>query len=134
MNFLLLGCGAIAVMIFFRSKGLPGIMRFVLSAAVVIAVSALWQPESFEQKVARLAAPPTPPHEATGCSASQRAIEARLKAPSSAKWIDCVSTTSGGVQTVRLSVDAQNAYGAMLRSHWVTTVRGNNVESVTQNK
>lgn len=72
------------------------------------------------------------PHSQTGCATSRRAIEAKLKSPGSAKWVDCNSTTSAGVQTVTLSVDSQNSLGALIRSQWVTTVRDNRVESVTQ--
>ncbi len=74
------------------------------------------------------------PHAATGCSASRRAIAERLKSPSSAKWLDCRSTTSSGVQTVVTTVDSQNSFGAMLRTQWVTTVRNNTVESVVQSR
>lgn len=74
------------------------------------------------------------PHAATGCSASRRAISERLKSPSSAKWVDCHSTTSNGVQTVVTTVDSQNSFGAMLRTQWVTKVRNNTVESVTQSR
>lgn len=134
MNILLAFGAALAVIIFFRSKSLPWPLRIVLLVAVGIVVSALWQPETFEDRLARATASPTPsaPHEMTGCSASRREIEARLKAPSSADWVDCLSTTDAGVQTVRLTVDAQNAYGAKVRSRWVTTVRNNSVESVRQ--
>lgn len=71
-------------------------------------------------------------HSQTGCSASRRAIEAQLKAPSSAQWVDCNSTTSAGVQTVTLTVDSQNGFGAMIRSRWVTTVRNGSVETVNR--
>lgn len=74
------------------------------------------------------------PGPTTGCSASRRAIEARLKSPASAKWGDCNSTTAGGMQTVRLTVDSQNGFGAMIRSQWVTTVRDNAVLSVIQER
>jgi len=72
------------------------------------------------------------PHAFTGCSASKRAIEARLRSPGSAKWGDCSSTTSNDMQTVTLTVDSQNGFGALVRSQWVTKVRNNVVESVTQ--
>lgn len=74
------------------------------------------------------------PHAATGCSASRRAIADRLKSPSSAKWVDCHSTTSNDVQTVVTTVDSQNSFGAMLRTQWVTKVRNNTVESVVQSR
>lgn len=76
--------------------------------------------------------PAADPYDQTGCSASRRAIEARLRSPASAKWVSCRVTTTAGVQTVTLTVDSQNAMGALLRSEWVTTVRNNNVESITQ--
>lgn len=75
---------------------------------------------------------PSAPHEATGCSASKRAVTARLKAPSTAQFSDCYSTTADGVQTVTLTVDSQNGFGAMIRSKWVTKVRNNQVEQVGQ--
>ena len=72
------------------------------------------------------------PHAQTGCSAARRAVEARLRSPASAKWGDCHSTTRDGVQTVRVSVDSQNGFGALIRSEWMATVRNNSVESVVQ--
>ena len=72
------------------------------------------------------------PYDQTGCSASKRAVEARLKSPGSAKWVSCRVTTEAGVQTVTLAVDSQNAYGGLVRSEWITKVRNNNVESVGQ--
>ncbi len=134
MNLVLLGIGAVGIFFVMRTAALHGFWRVAISAFIAWLVFTYWQGESFEDKTARLAKPPDPPHEATGCSASRRAVEARLKSPSSAKWGDCFSTTAGGVQTVRLSVDSQNAMGAMLRSQWITTVRNNVVESVAQAK
>lgn len=72
------------------------------------------------------------PHSKTGCSASRRAVEERLRSPATAKMIDCSSTTSAGVQTVLVTIDAQNAFGAAVRTQWVAKVRDNTVESVTQ--
>lgn len=71
-------------------------------------------------------------HSQTGCSASRRAIEAKLVSPGSAKWVSCSSTTSAGVQTVILSVDSQNRSGGLIRSEWLTKVRDGTVESVGQ--
>lgn len=72
------------------------------------------------------------PYDQTGCSASKRAVTAKLKSPGSAKWVSCSVTTAAGVQTVLLAVDSQNAYGGLIRSEWMTRVRDNNVESVAQ--
>lgn len=72
------------------------------------------------------------PYDQTGCSASKRAVSAKLRSPGSAQWVSCRVTTSAGVQTVTLAVDSQNAMGGLIRSEWMTQVRNNNVESVAQ--
>ena len=72
------------------------------------------------------------PYDQTGCSASKRAVSAKLRSPGSAQWVSCRVTTSAGVQTVTLAVDSQNAAGGLVRSEWITQVRDNNVESVVQ--
>jgi hypothetical protein len=72
------------------------------------------------------------PHEQTGCSASRRAITGQLKSPGTAQWVDCHSTTAAGVQTVTVTVDSQNSYGALVRSRWVATVRDNTVERIAR--
>lgn len=74
------------------------------------------------------------PYDQTGCSASKRAVEARLRSPGSAKWVSCRVTTEAGVQTVALAVDSQNASGGLVRTEWLAKVRNNNVESVIQSR
>lgn len=74
------------------------------------------------------------PYDQTGCSASKRAVEARLRSPGSAKWVSCRVTTEAGAQTVRLEVDSQNASGGLVRSEWLAKVRNNTVESVAQSR
>ena len=72
------------------------------------------------------------PYDQTGCSASKRAVAAKLRSPGSANWISCRVTTAAGVQSVTLALDSQNGSGGLVRSEWLTKVRDNNVESVTQ--
>jgi len=93
------------------------------------------RPGSQPSESSKWAAPATAardPYDQTGCSASKRAIEAKLRSPGSAKWISCRVTTEAGVQTVMLAVDSQNASGGLVRSEWITKIRDNNVESVGQ--
>lgn len=72
------------------------------------------------------------PYDQTGCSASKRAVSAKLRAPGTANWVSCRVTTAAGVNSVTLTVDSQNASGGLVRTEWTTKVRDNNVESVTQ--
>lgn len=74
------------------------------------------------------------PYDQTGCSASRRAVEAKLRSPGSAKWVSCRVTTEAGTQTVILAVDSQNASGGLVRSEWMTKVRSNDVQSITQTR
>lgn len=104
--------------------------RMPFLAWVAMVIAGLW----FLGQLVTCSGPDNTPGPTTGCSASRRAVEAQLKAPASAKWGDCESTTTGGTQTVRLTVDSQNGFGAMIRSRWVTTVRDNTVISVTQER
>lgn len=67
-----------------------------------------------------------------GCTLSRRAVEAQLTSPATAKWVECNTTTTLGVQTVIVTIDLQNSLGAFVRSHWRTVVLGDRVESVTQ--
>lgn len=64
-------------------------------------------------------------------------ISKNLKAPSTAKFLsyDRQSITiSGNIYTVNGYVDAQNSFGAMLRSYYTVTLRGSaynwNIESI----
>src|SRR5215475_827271 len=72
--------------------------------------------------------------ERAGCAASTQAITAVLKAPGSVTSLDCGSTTSNGVQTVVSTVDSRTSFGAIIRSQWLTTVRGDQVEMLIQVK
>jgi hypothetical protein len=117
------------------------VMWLLISAGVVgiLYLSSRGGPPAQQSEASKWAAPAPSstagdPYDQTGCSASRRAIEARLKSPGSAKWISCRVTTSAGVQTVMLAVDSQNAMGGLVRSEWVTQVRDNKVESVTQTR
>lgn len=83
-----------------------------------------------------VAAPPTsvPPRPTTNpdpnyaaITACERFISPRLKAPASAKysgWFDTVTQTNPSNRTTQVFayVDSQNAFGAMLRTHYVCTI------------
>jgi hypothetical protein len=59
----------------------------------------------------------------TGCSAARRAVREQLKAPSTAKFGDCVSRpVNSQTALVTIDVDAQNSFGAMLRKRYVVRV------------
>ncbi len=88
------------------------------------------QPSEASKWAAPASAPD--PFDQTGCSASKRAVEAKLRSPGSAKWVSCHVTTAAGVQSVTLIVDSQNASGGLVRSEWLAKVRANNVESAAQ--
>ena len=65
--------------------------------------------------------------------AAKRAVESRLKSPSTAVFSSGLNSTvakSGDTVKVRGFVDSQNTFGAMLRSQWVVTLRGGEVQSV----
>lgn len=60
------------------------------------------------------------------CRHAQTFVERRLKAPSTAKFQDCETARvvqDGSLFTVYIIVDAQNSYGAMLRSTFVAKLR-----------
>lgn len=50
-------------------------------------------------------------------------VKDRLKAPSSAKFTDGAESGGGGKYTISGSVDAQNSFGAMIRSTWTCDIR-----------
>ena len=57
-------------------------------------------------------------------SAAERAVQSAMKAPSTARFIDqFASIDKKGNWNVAGSVDAQNSYGAMLRSKYHCTFR-----------
>jgi hypothetical protein len=57
------------------------------------------------------------------CGIAEKFVSNRLKAPSTAKfpW-SCNAIKNGNQWTVRGYVDAQNSFGAMLRSHYTVIV------------
>ena len=59
------------------------------------------------------------------CVISHQFVEAQLKAPSSAKFQSCSSATisqSGKLWRVSSWVEAQNSYGAQLRTEYMATI------------
>lgn len=90
----------------------------VVGAVVVLALLGSLVPESEKSKERE--------RNINAIAACQVAVERRLKSPSTAKFPDGLSSNvsepSGGVVTVSASVDAQNAFGALLRKRWVCTV------------
>lgn len=108
-----------------RSGG-PGFIGWLL-----IISAALWGTFHFLGS-APVGTAASDPYDQTGCSASKRAIEAKLKSPGSAKWASCRVTTEAGVQTVIVAVDSQNASGGLVRSEWVAKVRDNSVLNLGQ--
>lgn len=66
------------------------------------------------------------------CFMSQKFVSEELKAPSSARFPDwteqnCQATSNGDLWTVVSFVDAQNGFGATVRSDYVVKMRYNNV-------
>lgn len=60
---------------------------------------------------------------------AQLAIQRLLKAPSTAKFLNVVVMKEEDGNLVVGDVDAQNAFGAMIRSRWIVKMRGGKVES-----
>ena len=72
-------------------------------------------------------APPPPQHdEVTAWTMCQSFVEARLKAPRSAKWpwgfTDYVTHLGEGRYRIKAYVDSQNSFGAMMRTHFTAVV------------
>lgn len=59
-------------------------------------------------------------------------VPKRLKAPSTAKFSGVTVTSDGDVYTVAGSVDAQNTFGAMIRSSFTCVVRDADTQWVLQ--
>lgn len=55
--------------------------------------------------------------------ACEKFVKDRLKAPSTAKFSNVQHTGGGGRWTVTGAVDAQNSFGAMIRSNFTCSVR-----------
>lgn len=59
------------------------------------------------------------------CSASEQFVRAKLKAPATAKFQSCDSRIifqDGATWHTSGYVDAQNGFGALIRSHWESTM------------
>lgn len=74
--------------------------------------------------------PNNPNGDAIGaCIVAEKFVRERLRSPSTAEFppgtSQCRTSHNGGVWTVRSYVDAQNAFGAMLRSDYVVVTRYN---------
>lgn len=65
--------------------------------------------------------------------ACKDAVESRLKAPSTAKFVDVQSSGSGSTFKVVGSVDAENGFGAMVRSNFSCDVTVNGDHTLTTN-
>lgn len=68
----------------------------------------------------------------SGCAASREAIASRLKAPATAKWVECLATPNAGLDALVLTVDSQNSFGALIRTRWRTTILDGKVYSVEE--
>jgi hypothetical protein len=107
-----------------RPDWVPLVVITVIGAAIiaVVAAGALGDPD---------------PEDAVK-DACQSSVESRLKAPSSADFGGQIATDDGGGSwTVEGSVDAQNSFGAMMRTDYTCTVDYNDgdvfVTDVTTN-
>jgi hypothetical protein len=70
------------------------------------------------------------PDRSDACFASQKFVRDELKAPSTAEFPDwtesnCQATQSGNVWTVRSFVDAENSFGAQVRSDYTAEMSYN---------
>jgi hypothetical protein len=91
--------------------------------------------------IAILVATYNPHHEATPAERkadAQRAcqdkfIPDRLKAPATAKYTNASVTTSLGTYTVTGSVDAQNSFGAQIRSNFICIMHSDGDQWVLDN-
>jgi hypothetical protein len=59
--------------------------------------------------------------------ACKEAVEADLKAPGTAEWVDVELADAGETTKVTGKVDAENSYGAKVRGTFSCTVDDNNV-------
>ena len=71
--------------------------------------------------------PPAPKHDAVSAwTMSQKFVEDRLKAPRTAKWpwgyTDYVTHLGDGRYRIKAYVDSQNAFGALIRTHFTAEV------------
>ena len=65
-------------------------------------------------------------------TAAQQTVRAQLKAPSQASWgAQSIIDQSGSCSLVKLSVDAPNSFGVMLRAWWLVTISLTGGESFT---
>lgn len=90
-----------------------------LFAILVVAVVIILSRNAGEQS----AAGPRVPSRSDACFISQKFVRERLKAPTTAKfpaWTEenCRVTRAGELWRVRSFVDAQNSFGAMIRSDY----------------
>lgn len=63
------------------------------------------------------------PSEAEARFVCEEWVRDGLRAPATARFSGVTTTASGGVYTIRGDVDAENGFGALLRSGWVCEVR-----------
>lgn len=95
-------------------KALAKWLGWGLVAAAVIAVIALYNsPGSSEKRAANEMAKNAPLYAEMACKDQ---VKARLKAPSTAEFSDVEAVGYAGSYTVTGNVDAENSFGAALRS------------------
>lgn len=66
---------------------------------------------------------PDAPDEYGARDVCEQFVEKRLKAPATAEFENTATTQAGDEWTVEGDVDAENGFGALIRNHYVCTVR-----------
>ena len=100
------------------------VIGFALYAAIAV-VGGLLSPDSGYQ-----ASGGNSPDRTDACFMSQKFVREELKAPSTAEFPDwtesnCQATQSGNTWTVRSFVDAENSFGAQIRSDYTAEMTYN---------
>lgn len=99
---------------------------YALATVAIVAIGvAMANPEKPTPAAAKSTAPDAAALRYSACQVSHRFIAERLQAPRSARFEDCDDMTvshAGGRWQLAGYVDAQNGFGAMLRSMFTITL------------